>query len=277
MLNRIYWIVLLLAVSYYFPYALFAVAFIIAEIYISKTGNKHIEPDIVWGDDWLDTFISMCESPAEEAFLKTMIKEFNLKPNGYVLISNGITLELQVKKQQYRFDFLMNGKQIIEIDGKAWHSSPEQQEKDRIRDQQSIEWGYSVLRIPAKTVLFSPQKTISLVNDCLDKTPVYAEPKDDKTEYIFSRSPISVLEDLSSASSSLADYIEKAAEKRRVEIEIRREKNRKEIEEMMAMFEDEKKNNKIKRSLAKTVNIHDAVNSFNAPDIKENSNDNSPK
>ncbi|MFU7671129.1 DUF559 domain-containing protein [Escherichia coli] len=127
-------------------------------------------------ENWLDIFCKGCESPAEEAFLRKMVAEFNLKPKSGMLVSPDLVLEMQVPYKRYRFDFVVNGRQIIEIDGAAWHSSPEQIERDRIRDEYSIKEGFMVLRIPAKTVLKTPNVAIEQVKKTLEKTPSYTMP-----------------------------------------------------------------------------------------------------
>lgn len=127
-------------------------------------------------ENWLDIFCKGCESPAEEAFLRKMVAEFNLKPKSGMLVSPDLVLEMQVPYKRYRFDFVVNGRQIIEIDGAAWHSSPEQIERDRIRDEYSIKEGFMVLRIPAKTVFNTPNVAIEQVKKTLEKTPNYTMP-----------------------------------------------------------------------------------------------------
>lgn len=128
-------------------------------------------------DNWRELFIAACESPAEEKFLEAMIDEFNLTPKSGELISPSLTLAMQVRYGRYRFDFVANGRQVIEIDGAQWHSSPEAIERDRIRDNYSVEHGYRVLRIPAKTVFRAPWEAIALVKDALIYTPKYTRPR----------------------------------------------------------------------------------------------------
>lgn len=105
-----------------------------------------------------------------------MVRAFDLRPDSGKLHSPALTLEMQVKVGSYRFDFLANGRQVIEIDGAAWHSSPEQLARDRIRDAFSVEEGYLVLRIPAKTVFSTPDKAIAQVKAALVTTPRYTYP-----------------------------------------------------------------------------------------------------
>lgn len=128
-------------------------------------------------DNWRELFIAACESPAEQLFLETMIDEFKLTPKNGELISPTLTLAMQVSCGRYRFDFVANGRQVIEIDGAQWHSSPEAIERDRIRDNYSVEHGYRVLRIPAKTVFRAPSEAIAVVKDALIYTPKYTRPR----------------------------------------------------------------------------------------------------
>lgn len=67
---------------------------------------------------------------------------------------------MQVKVGNYRLDFVANRTFIIEIDGAAWHSSPEAVERDRLRDAAMMAKGYKVLRISAKVVLTTPKEAV---------------------------------------------------------------------------------------------------------------------
>lgn len=168
---RVWIIVFLLLVSFFFPYTLLVIGWLIWTIYddLNSPVITQVSPAPTWRDvktddnDWLSKFCEGCESPAEEQFLLAMVRAFNLKPASGKLISPTLTLEMQVNVGRYRFDFLANGRQVIEIDGAAWHSSHEQIERDRIRDEYSVDQGYRVLRIPAKVVFNTPDKAISQV------------------------------------------------------------------------------------------------------------------
>ncbi|MBN3254711.1 DUF559 domain-containing protein [Pectobacterium brasiliense] len=177
-------IAVLLLVSFFFPFMLLIIGWLIWTICEDlKTPSIIPAPPIpTWRDakaddkDWLSKFCLGCESPAEESFLRVMVGAFNLKPDCGKLISPELTLEIQVSAGNYRFDFLANGRQVIEIDGAAWHSSPEQIERDRIRDEYSVEQGYRVLRIPAKVVFNTPDKAIKQVKAAIAATPHYTLP-----------------------------------------------------------------------------------------------------
>ena len=177
-------IVLLVPVCFFFPIMLVVIGWLLWTIIedLKAPSVAALPPPTSWRDaraedhDWLDKFCAGCESPAEDQFLRAMVRAFNLLPDSGKLHSPALTLEMQVKAGPYRFDFLANGRQVIEIDGAAWHSSPEQMDRDRIRDAFSVEEGYLVLRIPAKTVFSTPDKAIAQVKAALVTTPRYARP-----------------------------------------------------------------------------------------------------
>lgn len=118
-------------------------------------------------DDWVTLYHAGCESPAETAFLDALLDEYDLRPDRGVLKSPELVIEMQFECINYRFDFLANGSHIIEIDGAAWHSSPEQVERDRLRDEASRKAGFEVLRIPAKVVFNTPKEAIRRVREAL--------------------------------------------------------------------------------------------------------------
>lgn len=182
--RRVGIVAFLLPVSFFLPFTLLVIGWLIWTIYddLNTPAIIIVPPASTWRDvktddnDWLSKFCAGCESPAEEQFLIAMVRAFNLKPVSGKLISSMLTLEMQVGVGRYRFDFLVNGCQVIEIDGAAWHSSPEQIERDRIRDEYSVEQGYKVLRIPAKVVFNTPDKAISQVKAAIAETPHYTRP-----------------------------------------------------------------------------------------------------
>lgn len=106
---------------------------------------------------------AICESPAETDFLIAMISSYQLLPDRETLKGGGLELKLQVPIYRYRVDFLANEYLVVEIDGAAYHSSPEAVEKDRIRDAFLTHKGYAVLRIPAKVVFNSPSEAVERV------------------------------------------------------------------------------------------------------------------
>lgn len=117
--------------------------------------------------DWKTRYLKACESPAESAFLAAMISSFSLKPDNGVLKATGLTLNMQVEMTPYRLDFLANGWLVIEIDGAAWHSSPQAVARDKARDEFFHSYDYTVLRIPAKVVFSAPQEAVRRVRALL--------------------------------------------------------------------------------------------------------------
>lgn len=114
-------------------------------------------------ENWLLLYRSLCESPAEVAFLDAMISSFDLKPNKGCLTQGTLSLRLQVPVLRYRLDFLIDEGLIVEVDGARWHSSPEAVARDAERDAALSKAGYEILRIPAKIPLYDPDQAIALV------------------------------------------------------------------------------------------------------------------
>ncbi|MGC0055755.1 endonuclease domain-containing protein (plasmid) [Brucella pituitosa] len=155
--------------------------FLIVAITGSREGhNKAVEK--TWKNatvddaNWRDLFHTACESPAETAFLDILIKEYNLKPDRGLLKSETLVCELQFVDGRYRYDFLLNGRQIVEVDGHEYHSSQDAKERDRIRDEFSVSRKYHVLRIPAYIVFKYPQRAILSVRDALVKSELPIAP-----------------------------------------------------------------------------------------------------
>lgn len=177
-------IVLLLPVSLIFPFALIIVGLIAWSINddlrrpIRQAASQGQNASKEIQGDWLSVYCELCESPAEVAFLKAMVKAFDLEPQDGFLQSPKLKLQLQVSSSRYRYDFVANGRQIIEIDGAAYHSTAQQMERDRIRDQRSIAGGYRVLRIPAMVVFNHPEEAIARLKAVLEETPTFMEPQE---------------------------------------------------------------------------------------------------
>jgi very-short-patch-repair endonuclease len=115
-----------------------------------------------------------CESPAEVAFLDAMIDAYELKTGEGALEGGGLRLTSQKgmgafrvfsqgTSHQYRADFLVDGNLVVEIDGAAYHSTPEAVARDKNRDADLAREGYQTLRIPARDVFQSPSKAIAAV------------------------------------------------------------------------------------------------------------------
>ena len=118
----------------------------------------------------------LCESPAEVAFLDAMITAYALKTGQGALEGNGLRLISQkglgtfnIKRHgssyQYRADFLIDNQLLVEIDGAAYHSSPEAVARDLKRDADLALEGYQTLRIPAQVVFKNPSRAVSAVEN----------------------------------------------------------------------------------------------------------------
>lgn len=175
-------------------------------------------------DDWKTFYIAGCESPAEVAFLRAMMARYEFSPNEGVLISPSMKMSLQVKVADYRLDFLIDDWLIIEIDGAAWHSSPEAIEKDRKRDEYFVNEGYSVLRIPASVVFNNSQKAVRLVEAS------YAQRRRNTVKSTVSAVEVNkprmtfrgVLNSVHNAVKDMNNYLTEASEQQRVESEYRK-------------------------------------------------------
>ena len=136
----------------------------------SRVGVTGAEPD------WKLPWIQECESPAEEAFLNAAIEHLDLTPDKGSLRNGQLILQLQVLIDRYRVDFLLNERLVVEVDGAAYHSSPSQVERDRVRDNYLHSLGLSVLRIPATVVLRQPRDAIQRVRTALTRLPPIPTP-----------------------------------------------------------------------------------------------------
>lgn len=119
--------------------------------------------------NWRAKFHVNIESPAEIAFIDAMVDGFGLMPRHGALFSDALRLDLQVEEGHYRADFMINRWLVVEIDGAAWHSSDEAKANDARRDAYFESFGYTVLRIAAKTALYQPRDAISAVRTALSK------------------------------------------------------------------------------------------------------------
>lgn len=115
-----------------------------------------------------------CESPAETAFLNAMVSAYALQTGPGAVEGRGLRLRSQISigrlkihtghaASQYRADFLVDEKLIVEIDGATYHSSPEAIARDRQRDADMRREGYTVLRLPAELVFQNAVETVKRV------------------------------------------------------------------------------------------------------------------
>lgn len=117
-----------------------------------------------------------CESPAEEAFFDAMVSAYGMSAGPGCIAGDGIQLRTQIGLgqlrigrgsawSQFRGDFLIDEKLVVEIDGATWHGSPEALASDAARDKVIHDEGYTVLRIPASVVFNTPTEAVRRVED----------------------------------------------------------------------------------------------------------------
>lgn len=117
-----------------------------------------------------------CESPAEEAFFDAMVASYKMTTGPGCIAGEGIQLRTQVGLgeliiarssvwRQFRGDFLIDDKLVVEIDGAAWHGSAEAMARDAARDSVIHADGYTVLRIPASVVFKTPAEAVRRVEE----------------------------------------------------------------------------------------------------------------
>lgn len=144
----------------------------------------------------------------------------------------------------------MDKRLVVEIDGAAYHSSAEAVERDRHRDSVLEDSGFEVLRIPAKTVLYSPKEAIELVEKA--RVVVRGEDREKGREVRDSFRPARVAKSLADAATAVGgsldrayDYLdresEKIKEKHRIEIENKTEEDLRKIQEELDSDEELKK------------------------------------
>ena len=115
-----------------------------------------------------------CDSPAETAFLDAMVSAYALQTGPGAVEGRGLRMRSQVSmgrlnihsryaSSQYRADFLIDDKLVVEIDGATYHSSAEAVARDGTRDDDMKREGYTVLRIPAKLVFLKPTEAVQQV------------------------------------------------------------------------------------------------------------------
>lgn len=127
-----------------------------------------LDPRVHSDEELWQSFVEEhCESPAEIAFLRAMIEAHAMRPEAGSLVANGLRLDFQVEEGRYRTDFLVNRWLVVEIDGAAYHSSPEAKARDQARDRYFEGLGYTVLRLPAKLVFQTPNEAVKAVNSAL--------------------------------------------------------------------------------------------------------------
>jgi len=272
---RVGLVIILVLIGFVFPPSFALVALIAFSIYddISKptidepTGHDKLKGLTSESEGWLDSFHAICESPAETGFLDVMVSEFNLKPENGLLLGEGLTLRMQVPVSCYRLDFLVDSRLVVEVDGAAYHSSPEAVERDQTRDSFLNDLGYEVLRIPAKITLYSPHEVIPLIKSArMIATRKGQEDKLKKKERVEqvkdSFRPVKIASALKDAAISVGDSIGKATDYVHREAEKVNEKDRLEVErrtenELRAIQEELKGNEERKKLFEETRKLFD--------------------
>lgn len=140
--------------------------------------HPFFDPKLVPSSDptWRDRWLNLCESPSETGFLIAVMEAYCLSPLNGKLVGNGLSFDLQVKMTPYRVDFLANDRLVVEIDGAAYHSSPEEVARDAERDEALRSRGYSILRIPARVVFASPDEAVRMLRTVLVSLPLQQDP-----------------------------------------------------------------------------------------------------
>lgn len=117
-----------------------------------------------------------CESPAEEAFFDAMVSSYGMTTGPGCIAGDGIQLRTQIGLgqlrigrgsawRQFRGDFLIDKKLVVEIDGATWHASLDAMARDAARDKVINAEGYTVLRIPASVVFNTPTEAVRRVEE----------------------------------------------------------------------------------------------------------------
>ncbi|MER9337414.1 endonuclease domain-containing protein [Mesorhizobium sp. M0293] len=126
-----------------------------------------------------------CESPAEEAFFDAMVSAYGMTVGPGCIKGDGIQLRTQIGLgqlrigrgsawRQFRGDFLIDDKLVVEIDGATWHGSPDAMARDAARDEVIHAETYTVLRIPASVVFATPAEAVRRVEDVRRRLSVAA-------------------------------------------------------------------------------------------------------
>lgn len=75
------------------------------------------------------------------------------------------TRSFQITKTTHRYDFLIENKIIVELDGVYWHNNPKQKEKDRLQEEFARQKGYFVLRFTDEEIKKSKGECFEIVRE----------------------------------------------------------------------------------------------------------------
>jgi very-short-patch-repair endonuclease len=111
-------------------------------------------------------YLDRCESPLERRFLRALLfsEAFGFRPiagrarSEIAEDDEGVILGQQVRVCAYRVDFAMKrmgsrGRIAIELDGRTFHSSAEQIERDKVRDRVLLACGWTTLRFSSREIM----------------------------------------------------------------------------------------------------------------------------
>lgn len=111
-------------------------------------------------------YLDRCESPLERRFLRALLfsEMFGFRPvlgRGPVEIAEddeGLVLGQQVRVGAYRIDFAMKRsgsrrRLAIELDGRSFHTTPQQVERDKVRDRVLLGCDWTTVRFSYKEVI----------------------------------------------------------------------------------------------------------------------------
>jgi very-short-patch-repair endonuclease/predicted transcriptional regulator of viral defense system len=99
---------------------------------------------------------ALTRSAAERKLLK-LVREAALPPP-----------ELNARLGRFEVDFLWRGPRVVvEVDGRAYHSSARAFERDRERDAMLVAGGYSVIRVTWRQLSASPEAVIARIESAL--------------------------------------------------------------------------------------------------------------
>ena len=79
------------------------------------------------------------------------------------LNKRGLYYETQVRFKSFYLDFLLINKVVIECDGIHWHSKPEVMERDKRKEKQLKEQGYTLFRFTDKEINADVGKCVNTV------------------------------------------------------------------------------------------------------------------
>lgn len=130
--------------------------------------GKNIQSNII-DIDKFSTYLNKCESEPEILLLIEMINKFKLNIINNILIGS-FKVDVQYKIGNYRADFLINNKYIVEVDGRSYHENDNSFHKDRLRDQNLMMKGYITIRFTAAQIYESQESVVNKIQKIILKS-----------------------------------------------------------------------------------------------------------